>query len=281
MMAWLRLAVFVGLALVLCGPSMAQTRKETLADIRQELSVLYVDIQRLKTELSTTGSTGSVGTAGDSTLQRIDALEGEVRRITGKVEEMEFRVEKIVRDGTNRIGDLEFRLVELEGGDVSKLGETSTLGGADILPANPTPVVVTPVQPSGNAELAISEQSDFDAAKAAFDGGDNQQAADLFQTYLDNYPGGVLTPDANFWRGEALAGISEWSKAARAYLQAFSSAPDGPLAPRSLYRLGVSLDRIGQRNEACLTLAEVGVRYPGSDAQRDADRDLISMNCNN
>ena len=88
-MAWLRLAVFAGLALVLCGPSMAQTRKETLADIRQELSVLYVDIQRLKTELSTTGSTGSVGTAGDSTLQRIDALEGEVRRITGKVEEMD------------------------------------------------------------------------------------------------------------------------------------------------------------------------------------------------
>ena len=33
----------------------AQNRDETLADIRQEMSVLYVELQKLKRELSTTG----------------------------------------------------------------------------------------------------------------------------------------------------------------------------------------------------------------------------------
>ena len=33
----------------------AQPRTETLADIRQELTVLHVEIQKLKRELSTTG----------------------------------------------------------------------------------------------------------------------------------------------------------------------------------------------------------------------------------
>lgn len=268
------------LALVLATPASAQSRKETLADIRQELSLLYVDIQRLKTELSTTGNSTSIGTAGDTTLQRLDALEGEMRRLTGKVEGLQFQVEKIVKDGTTRIGDLEFRLVELEGGDVSKLGETTTLGGDDILPQTTIPVVVLP-QASGNSELAMSEQSDYDAAKAAYDGRDFAAAAEKFQTYIDNYPGGVLTSDANYWRGESLVELDEWSKAARSFLQAFSSAPDGPLAAQSLYRLGVSLDKIGQRNEACLTLNEVSVRYPESESSQKARNDLASMNCNN
>jgi hypothetical protein len=34
-------------ALILAGPALAQDRTQTLADIRQELSVLYVELQRL------------------------------------------------------------------------------------------------------------------------------------------------------------------------------------------------------------------------------------------
>ena len=56
-------------------------------------------------------------------------MESELQRLTSKTEELENRVNRIVADGTRRIGDLEFRLVELEGGDVGALGQTSTLGG--------------------------------------------------------------------------------------------------------------------------------------------------------
>lgn len=277
MAMWRQFVVFWCLVGLLAMPAAAQSRKETLADIRQELSILYVDIQRLKVELSTSGNSNTIGSSGNNALGRIDAIENEMRRLTGKVEDLQFKLERVVKDGTIRIGDLEFRLVELEGGDVSKLGETTTLGGADILqPA--TPVVVAP-QTSGNAELAISEQADFDAAKASYTKGDFSRAADQFETYIDNYPGGVLTGDAHYWRGESLAKIDDWSRAARAFLEAFSSAPDGVLAPVSLYRLGISLDKIGQRTEACLTLNEVNVRYPGTDADRKARAERLAMNC--
>ena len=278
MMMWRQIAISWCLAILLATPLAAQSRKESLADIRQELSFFHVDIQRLKTELSTTGNSNSVGSSNGEALERIDAIEGEMRRLAGKVEDLQFKLERVVKDGTARVGDLEFRLVELEGGDVSKLGETTTLGGADILQTT-TPMIVETPQTKGNAELAISEQADFDAAKASYDKGDFSRAADQFQTYIDNYPGGVLTGDAHYWRGESLAMADDWSKAARAFLQAFSSAPDGPLAPVSLYRLGVSLDKIGQRNEACLTLNEVNVRYPGTDADSKARADRSAMNC--
>jgi hypothetical protein len=59
----------------------------------------------------------------------VNSIEAELSRLTARTEELSNRIDRIVADGTNRIGDLEFRLVELEGGDVSRLGETSTLGG--------------------------------------------------------------------------------------------------------------------------------------------------------
>lgn len=266
--------ILLVLALLVGGTNVAaQTRRESLADIRQELSFLYVEIQRLKQELSTTGDGQSVSGAGTQ-LKRLDAVEGELQRITGKVEELEFRIDRIVRDGTRRIGDLEFRLVELEGGDVSKLGETTTLGGE---PLKTPPVVVVP--DSTRTELAVSEESDYVAAKQAFDEGDHVRAAELFAAFTEAYPGGPMTAEAHYYRGESLAALSNWSSAARSFLQAFSSAPDSDIAPQALYRLGVSLDKIGQRQEACLTLNEVGIRYPGSDAGNLAKADMSAMDC--
>ena len=69
------LALIVLPALVLSAPARAQD--ETLADIRQELNVLYVDIQRLKRELSTTGGATGV-TGGNTVLERVDLLEAEL-----------------------------------------------------------------------------------------------------------------------------------------------------------------------------------------------------------
>jgi hypothetical protein len=76
-------------------------------------------------------------------------------------------------------------------------------------------------------------------------------------------PGGPLSAQAHFLRGEAEARQDAWSAAARAYLDSFSAAPDGEIAPAALTALGRALGRLGQVEEACLTLQEVAVRYPG------------------
>ncbi|SMR71232.1 tol-pal system protein YbgF [Aliiroseovarius halocynthiae] len=269
-------ALLLGAALV-AAPSLAiaQDRAQSLADIRQELTVLYVEIQKLKTELSTTGS-ANVTTGAGSLSQRMSAIEGELSRLTSKTEQLEFRINSIVKDGTNRIGDLEFRLVELEGGDISKLGETSTLGGgaAPVGPvAAPAPTTVP------ESELAIGEKQDFDAAGAALEAGDYVQAATLLTQFVENYPGSPLTSEAHFQRGEALTGAGDVKNAARAYLNAFSGAPNNDRAPDALYRLGFSLGELGQVNEACATLAEVGKRFPGAPAVADAQTARQALSC--
>jgi len=94
---------------------------QTLADIRQELTILNTEMTKLRRELSTTGTAGGAQLPA-SVLERVGAMESELARVTSKSEELEHRINRIVADGTRRVADLEFRLVELEGGDISALG---------------------------------------------------------------------------------------------------------------------------------------------------------------
>ncbi|MFU8778833.1 MAG: tetratricopeptide repeat protein, partial [Roseovarius sp.] len=221
---------------------------QTLADIRQELSVLYVTLQHLKRELSTTGGAGQLSSGG-SLVDRVNAIESEVQRLTSKTEQLEFRIDRVVSDGTNRVGDLEFRLCELEPGcDIATLEPGSTLGGVDPVTAGGgvAPQPTAPGASSGAApQLAIGERDDFERAEAALRAGNHTEAAAGFARFLSNYPGSPLSGRADLLRGEALEAAGQQSEAARAYLDSFSAAPDGDEAPEALFRLGRALGRLG------------------------------------
>lgn len=247
---------------------------QTLADIRQDLAVLYVEIQRLNTELSTTGGVGAP-VAGVTVLERVDLIEAELARLTSLTEELQFRIEAVVRDGTNRVGDLEFRLCELEPDcDIGSLGDTPNLGGVET-GNGPRPAPA----PGTGPQLAVGEQADFDAARAALEAGDHAEAVRRFEAHTQTYPGGPLTQQAHFLRGEALAAQADTAGAARAYLEAFSQAPSGPEAPFALLKLGQSLATLGQTQDACITLGEVQTRFPGTEAASAAGQDRGRLGC--
>lgn len=276
-------ALLLTATFALTAPAHAQDKSETLADIRQELSVLYVEVQKLKRELSTTGAAGDLNTSG-SVIDRVGSIESELQRLTARTEEMQLRIDKVVSDGTNRIGDLEFRLVELEGGDTSKLGETTTLGGGAMpqtggggIQSADTGNSSTTAEPS--EALAVGEKADFDAAEAALAEGDNAGAAQLFSDFLATYPGSPLAPRAYLARGEALEASGDVKQAAKSFLDAFSADKDGPEAPKALFRLGRALGQLDQTEAACQTLGEVETRFPGSDPAAQARSEMQSLAC--
>ena len=262
----------------------AQDRAQTLADIRQELTVLFVELQRLGTELNTTGGV-SVPLGAGSSLDRVNALEAEIVRLTGKIEQLEFRILSLVRDGTNRIGDLEFRLCELEADcDVSSLGETPTLGGGELPQVAQPTAPVLPEDPGagsigGGGELAVAEQADFDAAMAAFEGGDAGTASELFARFAETYPGGPLTGDAQFMAGEALAQQGNVAEAARAYLGAYSAVPPGRYTTLALLKLGAALGELGHLTEACVMFDELISAFPTAPEVADAQKARAALGC--
>jgi tol-pal system protein YbgF len=267
-------ALLVVLALGLPAVAAAQDGP-TLADIRQQLSVLYVEIDALRGELAATG-TLSTGFAGNTPLDRLNAIEAELQRLTSKTEELEFRINRITVDGTNRIGDLEYRLCEIEPGcDVSLMGDTPSLGGVDSAAAVPEPAPRAEAGPS----MAVGEQADFDRAKAAFDAADWRGAADQFAVFVQTYPGGALSSQALYHRGVALENLGEVSEAARAYLDSFSGEPEGAVAADALYRLGMALSALGQVPDACVTLGEVPTRFPAAAVAGQAQAARTDLGC--
>ena len=277
-MRWLVLCL-----ILLPLPALAQDRAQTLADIKAELSTLMSDFNGLKAELVQSGAASS-GAAGGDALQRLDAIEAELMRLTAKTEEVELKVSRVVTDGTNRVGDIEYRLCEvMEGCDVGALGATTTLGG-DAAPAD-VPVVsdtgggVVTGDTGGGVELAANEQKDFDRAQEVLATGDFRTAADLFATFAQSFPGGPLTQQALFQRGEALTQLGETADAARAYLDAYSGQPTGPFAADSLLKLGQGLGELGQVPDACVTLGEVGKRFAGSIQATNASVSMQGLGC--
>lgn len=261
-------------------PAFAQDRAQTLADIKAELSGLMADFNGLKTELVQSGAASS-GAAGGDALQRLDAIEAELMRLTAKTEEVELKVNRVVTDGTNRVGDIEYRLCEVtDGCDLGTLGATTTLGGDPATAAVVAPADV-PVagDTGGGGELAVNEQKDFDRAQGVLASGDFRTAADLFATFAQSFPGGPLTQQAVFLQGEALTQLGQTADAARAYLEAYSGQPNGPFAADSLLKLGQGLGELGQVPDACVTLGEVDKRFPGSIQATNASVSMQGLGC--
>ena len=232
----------------------------SLEDLRYRVGALEAQIASLRAQ-SGAGASGGM-------LERLDRLEQQIRELTGEVEEIAHRQRQIAEDARSRFGQIEFRLTELEGGDVSALGPPPPLGG------------IGAAEPTGGAQSAVSvsEREELDKAIADVEAGRHAEGERALERFLRTYGDSPLRAEALFWLGEAQLQGSAPRDAARSFLQAYNAGLEADTAPRALYRLGVSLGRLGQTEDACLTLAEVPTQFPNApeallqDVAEESDR---------
>ncbi|WP_303361317.1 tetratricopeptide repeat protein [Paracoccus sp. (in: a-proteobacteria)] len=255
----------------------------TLADLRAQLRSLASELQSLRAELNASGAAGFQAAGGDSAIDRMNAIEAQIARLTGQTEQLQNRIGHVVTDGTRRINDIEFRLCEMDPAcDLGALMTQPDLGsmaqgGAPVAP------VIAPVPDSnggaGAAPASTTEQAEFDRAQEVLGQGDFQRAAELFAAFAQTHAGGPLTANALFLRGAALDSAGDPQGAGAAWLESFAAAPDGPQAGASLLGLARVISDSGDALAACLYLAEIPARFPGSAAADEANRRLNALDC--
>lgn len=134
--------------------------------------------------------------------------------------------------------------------------------GNDLPPGVDPKVAALPAVPNPRAE--------YDAAYGYVLSGEWQLAQVSFQRFIENHPTDRRVGSAMYWLGEAYAARRQFREAADAYLKSYTQYPDDPKAPDSLFKLGVTLGNLGERQAACATYGELLEKYPrASKALRD------------
>jgi len=265
----------VALALSLAGPTRSQiwTGAGSADDLRYRLGVIDAELADIRARFgeapATWGGRAPAAAGSDVTL-RLDRLEAEIRLLTGKIEQMQFDQRTVAKDAARRFGDIDFRLTELEGGDISAIAPVQLGGGQQTGP-----------RVAAGPQVSISERGDLDRAiedvkQRRFDIGE-----DRLRGFLTDHPGSPLKAEALYWLGESQFVRGAHQTAARSYLNGYNTDRAGPAAAQNLYRLGVTLGRLGQVSEACLTLREVRTQFPNdpADILNAADAESNALNC--
>ena len=79
---------------------------------------------------------------------------------------------------------------------------------------------------------------------------------------MELHPDNKLAPAANYWLGDTLFLRKAYEEAARVFFEGYQRFPKGAKANDTLLKLGLSLARLGQVEEACAMYRELLTRLP-------------------
>lgn len=132
---------------------------------------------------------------------------------------------------------------------------------------------------SGSGGLSVgtgNPRDQFDMGVGFMQRRDYELAEQTFRDFLRANPTDRLAPDARYWLGEALYQRRQYTDAADSFYKIYVDAPQSAKAPESMLKLGLSLNGMGKKEEACATIAEAGKKYARIKSQSDREYKRIA-----
>ncbi len=221
-------------------------------EIRNKLELLSLEIENLRELLLVPKKPKIYREELDDTLIALDGIQTDLRNTVGQLERIEHAIESNIKLLNSRI-DMAYRELGLAIGNEnypndSKQGLGTGLENGD---KNYT-----------SEDFSIEDQN-FHLAFNQYKKGFYLDAADSLAKFITDFPYSDRIVEAFYWLAECQYLSNNWEDAATAYLNSFSGAPLGKYSVKSLFGLGVSLGKLEKKEQACLTLREINLRYPG------------------
>ena len=101
-----------------------------------------------------------------------------------------------------------------------------------------------------NFAFGLLKQADYPAAEAAL------------KSFVRQHPDDGLAGSAQYWLGETYYTRGNYAEAAIAFAEGYKRYPKGAKAPDNLLKLGMSLARANQKQNACTALAQLDHDFP-------------------
>ncbi len=101
-----------------------------------------------------------------------------------------------------------------------------------------------------------------------------------FSSFIGKYPDHSLAGSAQYWLGETFYAQGDFRQAAQNFLQGYKNYPKSRRAPDSLLKLGISLNKLGQSQQACAAFGALGGEFPNAvDAKKRAQAEAKRAGC--
>lgn len=239
---------------------------------------------------------GAGSTAVADHERRIARIEEEIGNLTGSVEEVQHGLERLSGRLDKLVADIDFRLNAIESRAAAAPAPVAGAGDARPGPAQspeapgiaePMPEGVLGTIPSDSDITAGVEepeaepetpmeaeteaaalppgstaQEQYDHAFGLLRRADYDGAEAALSAFVDEHPDLPLVSNAYYWLGESYYVRQNYEEAAITFLRGYQAFPEGSKAPDSLLKLGMTLDKLGNQNDACATLDKLLSDFP-------------------
>ncbi len=268
-----------------------KSRVEALEEQLVDMQVVVGTLESLAKGGGGAAPFPSAGSGADTA--RIDSLETQVRALSAQVQQLSDQIRSM--GGTPRRSDIAAST------DTASLDAANGASASDAAPASVPGFGSTTVSPGDGGNDAIGGllnsqgQTQGDAGAGAAPppppvataalpaagdtgGGDPKQAYETaygyllqrdygsaessFSDFLKRYPNDSLSGNAQYWLGETYFVRGQYKAAASAFLKGYQTYAQSGKAADSLLKLAMSLDRLGQKDAACSSFAELSTKFP-------------------
>jgi tol-pal system protein YbgF len=202
----------------------------------------------------------------DLTLQ-LEAVRRENRELRGEIENLGYQIEQLERKQRDIYLDIDQRLSATQGGGAPPVLEQPPSGEGGARAETAPKVEDRTPAPVSKADRKQIE-AEYQAAYALLSPQQRryQDAAKAFAAFLTKYPFDELTPNAQYWLGEAHYVSQHNAEALKAFEVVVSQYPESTKAPGALFKIGRLQQAAGKVSAARGAYERVLKDYPDSPA---------------
>ena len=216
---------------------------------------------------------------------RLGQIEDAMRLLTGRVEEVGFRIDTVVNRIDKLIGDVDFRLSAIEKAQAKAVEQVAAApagGRVAAVPGSEAPAAPAPASEPGTlgtvplsalsgeqaaapttpALPAGTPKQQYDYAFSLLRQQEYAEAERALTAFIDAHPDDSLTGNAYYWLAETYYVRRDYQKAAGYFASGYRNFPEGTKATDNLLKLAMSLANIDQKDKACFTFKELAERFP-------------------
>lgn len=140
--------------------------------------------------------------------------------------------------------------------------------------ASPAPNVATPASrataPAKRRVAKQGEQAAYNAALSAARSGRTNEGIQKFRDFLQKYPNGPYSANAEYWIGECLYSQGKYKEALSEFQGVNNSFPAHHKNADALLKAGITMSKMGDKEGAAEKFRTLIARFPNSEAARRA-----------